>query len=222
MWELGSYSAPTGQAVSHWPMETPCSPGYHSEDCCQAHLPAGGVTGAQVHCSQLPAHQNTWGLKQSPFFPLVSQPAPGRWLCLGSRLTELCVQLWNGADWQVWIFLCLLTSVYKTEWLPAASEGWVCYCINSIIVGRGETSAAEHIKTPHTWAWLLADQGTPTVNTDSQFNENSFSRAIAERDHGQTRACVQIMAQIPNRVLTIAISPGTPRPCANSLTSSCV
>lgn len=119
-------------------------------------------------------------------------------------------------------FFCLLTSVYKTEWLPAASEGWVCYCINSIIVGRGEASTAGHIKTPHTWAWLLAVQGTFTVNMDSQFNENCFSWAIAERDHGQIRACVQIMAQIPNRVVIIAINPGTPRPCADSLISSCL
>lgn len=139
----------------------------------------------------------------------------------GQPLTELCVQLWNGADGQVWNFLCLLTSIYKTEWLPAASEGWACYCINSIIVGRGEASTAGHIKTPHTRAWLLAVQGTPTVNTDSQFNENSFSWDIAERDHGQTRACVQTMAQTPNGAVIIAIYLGTPRPCADSLISSC-
>lgn len=88
--------------------------------------------------------------------------------------------------------------------------------------GEGEASTAGHIKTPHTWAWLLAVQGTFTVNMDSQFNENCFSWAIAERDHGQTRACVQIMAQIPNRVVIIAINPGTPRPCADSLISSCL
>lgn len=85
---LGSYTAPTGQLESHWPKGVPRSPGCLSEDRCQGHPPAGGVTGAQVRSSQLPAHQNTWGLQQSPFFPLVSQPAPGRWLCLGGSLAE--------------------------------------------------------------------------------------------------------------------------------------
>ena len=54
-----------------------------------------------------------------------------------------------------------------------ASSCW--YCISTITVARGDRPAQpEHVKTPRTRAWLLAVQGTATVNPDSQFNANSF------------------------------------------------
>lgn len=91
------------------------------------------------------------------------------------------------------------------------------YCISSITVARGDRPAQPgHVKTPRTQAWLLAVQGTATVNPDSQFNGNSFSWAIAERNHGQTRACVLAMAPTQNGVVTVTVSSGKPKPCSDS------
>lgn len=62
-----------------------------------------------------------------------------------------------------------------------ASSCWSC--ISTITVASGDRPAQPgHVKTPRTRAWLLAVQGTATVNPDSQFNANSFFWAIAEKE----------------------------------------